>query len=63
MRAAVAANVLAGNMAEAQKVVAAMRLADPKLSLSSYKTEVIRYRRTQDRDLMIDALRRAGLPE
>jgi len=57
---------LSGRIAEAQEALARMRAIDPDLRLSHLATQrgvATRLRRVADRDLMIEGLRKAGLPE
>jgi tetratricopeptide (TPR) repeat protein len=62
MRTAAAANALAGNIDEARKIAAQLRLMDPEMRIFHLK-EFFPYRRAEDIERMIKGLRLAGLPE
>jgi TolB-like protein/class 3 adenylate cyclase len=62
LRASAAAHALAGNVSEAQKVVARLRHLNPTLTLSDLKY-VLTYKEPHDIALYVDGLRLAGLPE
>ena len=62
LRASAVASAHAGNIPEAQKIMARMRQINPALRLSQQR-DFIPFRRPQDIERMIDGLRLAGLPE
>jgi TolB-like protein/class 3 adenylate cyclase len=63
VRIAAASNALAGRPAEAQKLVARLRDADPSLCISSLKDRIDPFQRARDSAKYVDGLRKAGLPE
>ena len=62
-RALVLANVLAGNLGEAKKLVAELRELDPLLSITNIRNSIAGVQRPQDIDKYIAGMRLAGLPE
>jgi len=62
MRAATAAHALAGNMAEARRILGQMCLLDPTLTQSSYRNQAF-FRRTEDIERFVEGFRLAGLHE
>jgi hypothetical protein len=62
MRAATAAHALAGNMAEARRILGQMCRLDPTLTQSSYRNQAF-FRRTEDIERFVKGFRLAGLPE
>src|SRR5437764_14511941 len=62
MRAATAAHALAGNMAEARRILGQMCRLDPTLTQSSYRNQAF-FRRTEDIERFVEGFRLAGLPE
>ncbi len=62
MRVAAAANALAGNIDEAQKVMSEVRKLDPSMRISLLGERYTTYRRPEDNDRMTEGLRLAGLP-
>lgn len=63
MRVVAAGHALAGRLAEAQEMVARVCEFDPALRLSNLADILPPFRRPDDRDRYIEALRKAGLPE
>ena len=62
LRVAAVANVFAGNVDEARKLVARMRQTNPGASISQYMSMNL-YRRPEDVERIVEGLRLAGLPE
>jgi len=62
-RALAIASALGGNLSEARKVVAELRLLEPWLSVSVFRDQVTSLRRPQDLERFAEGLRLAGLPE
>ena len=62
VRAATAAHALAGNMAEARRILGQMCRLDPTLTQSSYRNQAF-FRRTEDIERFVEGFRLAGLPE
>jgi len=62
MRAATAAHALAGNMAEARRILGQMCRLDPTLTQSSYRNQAF-FRRMEDIERFVECFRLAGLPE
>jgi adenylate cyclase len=62
MRAATAAYALAGNIAEARKILSQMCRLDPTLTQSSYRDKAF-FRRTEDIERFVEGFRLAGLAE
>jgi TolB-like protein/class 3 adenylate cyclase len=62
MRAAIAAHALAGNLAEARRILGQMCRLDPALTQSSYRNQAF-FRRTEDIERFVEGFRLAGLPE
>jgi len=63
MRMAAASNALAGNLEQAQVVIARLLQLDPDLRISGLRTLQGPYRRPEDHAKYEEALRKAGLPE
>ena len=63
MRTAAAANALAGNLEDAQKVMEEVRKHDPLMRISHLGERYTTYRRAEDNQRMIEGLRLAGLPQ
>jgi TolB-like protein/DNA-binding SARP family transcriptional activator/Tfp pilus assembly protein PilF len=63
MRVAAAGHALAGRLAEAQEMIARLCEFDPALRLSNIADVLPPFRRPDDRNRYIEALRKAGLPE
>lgn len=61
-RIAAIAYALSDRMPEAQAAIARMREIDPDLRISTYLPITSPFRRSEDRNLCIEALQRAGLP-
>ena len=61
LRTAMMAHALSGNEDEARRLAARMSQLDPDIRLSRMK-DFLPYRRPEDIELLVDALRRAGLP-
>jgi TolB-like protein/tetratricopeptide (TPR) repeat protein len=62
MRAATAAHALAGNIAEARRILGQMCRLDPTLTQSSYRNRAY-FRRTEDIERFVKGFRLAGLAE
>ena len=62
IRASIAANVLAGNIEEARRVMVSMRQHDPGEGVSKLRG-YLPYHRPEDIERIVEALRLAGLPE
>jgi tetratricopeptide (TPR) repeat protein len=62
LRVATAAHALAGNMAEARRILGQMCRLDPTLTQSSYRNQAF-FRRTEDIERFVEGFRLAGLPE
>jgi TolB-like protein/class 3 adenylate cyclase len=62
LRAAAAANALAGNVDEARKIMLRMRRQDPAMTLSNFQNFTA-FRQSQDVATWINGLRLAGMPE
>ncbi|MBX5251082.1 adenylate cyclase [Rhizobium sp. NLR4b] len=63
MRVMAAAHAMAGRSAEAGETIARLHLLDPALRLSNLADILPPFRRPDDRNRYIEALRMAGLPE
>jgi Flp pilus assembly protein TadD len=63
MRMGAVSYVLAGRMAEAQRMMARLRQTDPGLRVSNLVDVMPRFRRPEDRARIVEGLRKAGLPE
>ncbi|MEK1889070.1 MAG: BTAD domain-containing putative transcriptional regulator [Phyllobacterium sp.] len=63
LRVTAASYVLAGRLAEARETIARLRALDPALRLSNLADVLPPFRRPDDRNRYVDALRQAGLPE
>jgi len=63
LRMAVASNVFAGRLEQAQNVLARLRQVDPALRVSNLRDTLGPYRRPEDLARYEEGLRRAGLPE
>jgi len=62
MRVATAAHALAGNMAEARRILGQLCRLDPTLTQSSYRSMSF-FRRTEDIERFVEGFRLAGMPE
>jgi adenylate cyclase len=62
MRAATAAHALAGNMAEARRILGQMYRLDPTLTQSNYRNKSY-FRRTEDIERFVEGFRLAGMAE
>jgi len=62
MRVATAAHALAGNMAEARRILGQLCRLDPTLTQSSYRSKSF-FRRTEDIERFVEGFRLAGMPE
>ena len=62
MRVATAAHALAGNMAEARRILGQMCRLDPSLTQSSYRSKTF-FRRTEDIERFVEGFRLAGMAE
>ena len=62
MRAATAAHALAGNIAEARRILDQMCRLDPTLTQSSYRNSAY-FRRTEDIERFVEGFRLAGMAE
>jgi hypothetical protein len=62
MRAATAAHALAGNMAEARRILGQMCRLDPTLTQSNYRNKSY-FRRTEDIERFVEGFRLAGMAE
>ena len=62
LRVSAAANALSGRLDDARRAVAEMIALEPKVTIS-YLRQVTPYRRIDDSEKMLSALRQAGLPE
>jgi hypothetical protein len=58
-----ASHALAGRLAAAQEMMARLRDFNPGLRLSNLDDVLPPFRRLDDRNRYVDALRKAGLPE
>ena len=63
MRVMAAGHAMAGRPAEAQEMIARLCEFDPALRLSNLADVLPPFRRPDDRNRYIEALRKAGLPE
>ena len=63
MRVVAAGHALAGRLVEARAMVVRLRELNPALRLSNLADILPPFRRPDDRNRYIDALRKAGLPE
>ncbi len=63
LRMAAVGHVLAGRVAEAQRIMARLRQAAPGLRLSNLADVMPPFRRQEDRVRIVEGLRKAGLPE
>jgi tetratricopeptide (TPR) repeat protein len=63
LRTLTAAYALAGNIAEAHRVLAMLRQFQPSFRLSNARENIPPYRRPQDTEMILNGLRIAGLPE
>src|SRR5262249_39350022 len=63
VRLAAAVHALSGRNGEAQKRMAQLRELLPRLRIATLDDVMPPFRRRQDRDRLIDGLRKAGLPE
>ena len=62
MRAATAAHALAGNLAEARRILGRMCRLDPTLTQSSYRSQSY-FRRTEDIERFVEGFPLAGMAE
>ena len=62
MRVATAAHALAGNLAEARRILGQLCRLDSTLTQSSYRSKTF-FRRTEDIERFVEGFRLAGLPE
>jgi TolB-like protein/class 3 adenylate cyclase len=62
MRVATAAHALAGNVAEARRILGQMCRLDPTLTQSSYRSKTF-FRRTEDVERFVEGFRLAGMAE
>ncbi|HVO03525.1 MAG TPA: adenylate/guanylate cyclase domain-containing protein [Candidatus Cybelea sp.] len=63
LRMATVSHALAGRTAEAQRMMARLRQADPRLRVSNLDDVMPPFRRQEDHLRIIEGLRKAGLPE
>jgi hypothetical protein len=63
MRTAAAANALAGNLEDAQKIMDEVRKLDPSMRISQLRERYTTYRCPEDNERMFEGLRLAGLPQ
>jgi hypothetical protein len=63
LRVLSASHALAGRLVESQKAMSRLRQCDPELRVSTLGDVMSPFRRPEDRDKSVEALRLAGLPE